>query len=649
MVCLAALHRKGDESFREVSEIVFHHELENLPARAEAGRLKLVGWCAAGSHAPDVRLAIAGRSLEPRQRLVRADVAAVHGMSPDSCPGFSFEAEVPPGAHLAELQAAHDGGWHRVRRFLILSTPGGLGGAIEHPVSAGTVRESTRIQGWCAHPHQTITEVSLSYGNVRLPCDWGLPRSDVPQLVPSSPDAARAGFIANKNLPASRGALRVRARTSAGEAHFLHPPVDIDVVIDEDRASPLLLPPRRAVLGPVTQRWAEEPAEKTAHPLRLLFALYGDFTSNSAIHVMNLARQLARRGHTCTVAVPHHAETAIYLSAPGVQTAAFQSVLEGDTAFDLVHAWTTRENVRQFCATLAAAGRVGRLVVHLEDNELRILELSLGRRIGELEALPGPQLDQLVPPTLSHPLRSREFMAAAAGVTVIIDTLRQHVPTGPAVHTLWPAADREVFFPRERPTDFRRALGWDEDVVVLFYHGNVHAANRAEVRELYRAVDALNCAGQRCVLLRLGRSDAEFVRDVPPEIAEHVIELGQVPHHHHLGQLLSLADYFVQPGEPDEFNDYRLPSKLPEFFAIGRPVILPRTNLGRLTRHGTDAYVLDRADAAGISAAIRELQADAALRARLTEGARAFAREHFDWKKSARALEEFYRRLLPVA
>lgn len=649
MVRMAAIHRTGAASFREVSEPVFHHELENLPARAEAGRLKLVGWCAAGSHAPDVRLAIASRFLEPQQRLARPDVAAVQGMSPDSRPGFSFEAEVPPGTHLAELQAAHGGAWHRVRRFLVLATPAGLGGAIEHPVSAGTVSESTRVQGWCAHPHQAITEISLSYGNVRLPCDWGLPRSDVPQLVPTSPDAARAGFIAKKNLPASRGALRVRALTATGEAHFLHPPLKIDVAIDEDRATPLLLPQRRATLGPVRQRAAEEPAERTAHPLRILFALYGDFTSNSAIHVMNLARQLARRGHACTVAVPHHAETAIYLPSPGVQTTAFQTVLAGDAAFDLVHAWTARENVREFCTTLAAARRVRRLVVHLEDNELRILELSLGRSLGELEALPRPQLDQLVPPTLSHPVRSREFMAAAAGATVIIDTLRQHVPAGPVVHTLWPAADRAVFFPRERPADFRRALGWGDDVVVLFYHGNVHAANRAEVRELYRAVDALNRAGQRCVLLRLGRSDAEFVRDVPAGASEHVIELGQVPHHHHLGQLLSLADYFVQPGEPDEFNDFRLPSKLPEFFAIGRPVILPRTNLGRLTRQGTDAYVLDRADADGIAAAIRELQADAALRARLTEGARAFAREHFDWEKSARALEEFYRRLLPVA
>ena len=61
---------------------------------------------------------------------------------------------------------------------------------------------------------------------------------------------------------------------------------------------------------------------------------------------------------------------------------------------------------------------------------------------------------------------------------------------------------------------------------------------------------------------------------------------------------MALADFFVQPGVPDAFNDYRFPSKLPEFFAIGPSGTPPlRANLGLTLRHGIDAYVLDRADA----------------------------------------------------
>ena len=103
----------------------------------------------------------------------------------------------------------------------------------------------------------------------------------------------------------------------------------------------------------------------------------------------------------------------------------------------------------------------------------------------------------------------------------------------------------------------------------------------------------------------------------------------------------------MQPGGPDEFNDYRFPSKLPEFFALGRPVVLPRTNLGTLVRHGTDAYVLDRADATGIAAAVRELRTDRGLAEKLGRGAVAFADRHFSWRRSAEALANFHLSLAP--
>jgi len=98
----------------------------------------------------------------------------------------------------------------------------------------------------------------------------------------------------------------------------------------------------------------------------------------------------------------------------------------------------------------------------------------------------------------------------------------------------------------------------------------------------------------------------------------------------------------VQPGVPDPFNDYRFPSKLPEFFSIGRPVVLPRTNLGTQLRHGIDAYVLDRADAAGIAQAVIELRQDRALYDRLSQGAVASAEKYFSWQRSAETLAKFY-------
>src|SRR5262249_41797768 len=114
---------------------------------------------------------------------------------------------------------------------------------------------------------------------------------------------------------------------------------------------------------------------------------------------------------------------------------------------------------------------------------------------------------------------------------------------------------------------------------------------------------------------------------------------------------MRLADVLVQPGSPDAFNDYRFPSKLPEFFATGRPVVLPATNLGRFVRDGEEAVLLHRGDALEIAAAVDRLLDDDDLRLRLGRGARACAEGSFSWSASADKLRRLYERALspPVA
>jgi glycosyltransferase involved in cell wall biosynthesis len=285
------------------------------------------------------------------------------------------------------------------------------------------------------------------------------------------------------------------------------------------------------------------------------------------------------------------------------------------------------------------------MVVHLEDNEQQVLALSLHRDFAGLDRLGDADLDRLVPADRSHPHRSRAFLAGADGITVITDRLREFVPPGRPCHTIWPAADARYFFPRPRPEEFRRMLHVPPGETILFYHGNVHEANAAEVRELYTAVVQLNRAGFPVKLLRTGLDSVDFLGSLASEAAPSVLSLGHILHHRYLPPLMALADIFVQPGVPDAFNDYRFPSKLPEFFAIGRPVVLPRTNLGEIVRHGTDAYVLARADAPGIVAAVREIRGDPALGARLAAGAVALAARHFSWSRTAESLVNFYRTL----
>ena len=64
---------------------------------------------------------------------------------------------------------------------------------------------------------------------------------------------------------------------------------------------------------------------------------------------------------------------------------------------------------------------------------------------------------------------------------------------------------------------------------------------------------------------------------------------------------------------------------------MGRPVLLPFTNVGRFVRHGEEAWVLPKMDALGVVDTVRVLRADPELVSRLSAGAHTFCQEHFSW------------------
>jgi len=620
------------------------------PLRAPAGKIELHGWCLHEDavDAPQVRLIAGGETFPAVSGLPRADVAAFFPNHPAAsrC-GFSISGSLPSGAYIAEFEALSSGEtWLCFQRFSLVVEKPSLAAVIDEPLSEGTLRDRVRVGGWAFCPGDTISEVVLRYGHREVPCTIDRPRSDVPLLFPNEPEAARSGFETKDHLVAGYGPVRVRAKLSSGRTAIAPTKLTFDVSSDENHSAEFDLKAPRAALLRSHRTPAAIAPEKSTRPLNILFVLYGSFASNSALHVAAMANELASAGHTCLVAVPHDRETIALHEGYRFQTITFAEaarscVFKNGRGPDLIHAWTTRENVRRLAEQIASR-HSSRVVVHLEDNEQEILALSLGRTFSDLDKLSTDELDRIVPPDLSHPHRSREFLAFSNGVTMITEKLREFVPAGKPNALLTPAADSRYFFPQTRPRELRRALDVAEGSTVIFYHGNVHASNAAEVRELYAAVLQLNRNHHPVTLIRTGLDRANFLGSIAQDVAPFVLELGQIPHHRHLPPLLALADIFVQPGVPDAFNDYRFPSKLPEFFAIGRPVILPRTNLGLALRHRVDAYVLEQANAAGIVNAIRELMDDPQLAASLARGAVEFAERNFSWQRTAEALAKFY-------
>jgi glycosyltransferase involved in cell wall biosynthesis/ubiquinone/menaquinone biosynthesis C-methylase UbiE len=380
--------------------------------------------------------------------------------------------------------------------------------------------------------------------------------------------------------------------------------------------------------------------------MNVLFVNYHDFTSNSAIHIFHLANRLAERHVACAVCVPEGKDTITGLGRPRFECLDFADVSKGPLPFPdgrgptLVHAWTPRECVRKI--TELVAGRHGcRYVVHLEDNEDILTARHLQIPLRELRVTPAEDLDRLVAGGLSHPIRSREFLARAAGMTVIIDRLFEWKPAGVPGEVIWPAFDEDLFRPRSSDPQLRRQLGVGEAEYVVVYPGNIHAVNAVEARSLYLAVGALNRAGLPVKLVRVGRDFVDPLEPPHAELRRHVVDVGYRPHQE-IPRYLGLADALVQPGRADAFNDYRFPAKLPEFLAMGLPVVLPDTNIGRHLEDGEQCLLLKEGSALEIAAHLERLFKDPELRRRLGRAARAFAEKHLSWDRSAEKLHRFY-------
>jgi glycosyltransferase involved in cell wall biosynthesis len=367
---------------------------------------------------------------------------------------------------------------------------------------------------------------------------------------------------------------------------------------------------RQATYRPET-RWP-----LPAHPRRavhnVLLVSHADLGDGGGLHVSAIAVGLAARGYAPVVAFPSRPRGA---TNGAIRVVTHRDAVAGRFSFpdgepvDLVHAFTPRAAVRRVVRATRCA-----YVVHLEDNDAAMVD-----------GTSAAQRD--------------EFVGRSAGVTAVIERLLELKPPDVPGAVVWPGFEESILTPDQSPADVRRELGISSSEIVLFYNGNVHETNLANVRELYRAVGLLRREGLPAVLVRSGWNfvPAHYL----PDLDGALTELSWVDRRH-IPNLLGCADVLVQPGAPGDVDDYRFPSKVPEFLASGRPVVLPRTNIGLELRDGEEALVLASGGAEEIARRVTELVGDPRRAEAIGGAGRAFALRELRWATAVERIASLY-------
>ena len=385
--------------------------------------------------------------------------------------------------------------------------------------------------------------------------------------------------------------------------------------------------------------------------MRVLFLHFGKLHVNSVIQAFHLGEELTAQGIEVVLCGQGDTDRISNIGEPSFECINYERLdrrlrdWSRDRDETMICAWTPREVVRK--ATERAVSALGApYVVHLEDNEEHLLSTALRLPYERLRRLPPERLDELCSDDFIHPLHYPRLMEGAAGVTVITEELNEFNLGGRPHLLAPPGVDHDRFRPDLAPAVSREQLGLRPDDFVLVYHGIGHWANLRELFSLYLAVKLLQRRGRPARLVRLGGTR---LGGVDPRTLQALRagepDLGDVPWREIPGYL-ALADAYVQPGAPGDFNRYRLPSKLPEFLAMGRPVVLPACNLGNELTDRENALLLREGTALEIAARLEELMDDRELAGRLGRGARRFALEHLSWPRNAERLAGFYRERL---
>ena len=350
---------------------------------------------------------------------------------------------------------------------------------------------------------------------------------------------------------------------------------------------------------------------------------------------LELSAALAARGHRVTVLTRRVGASPAREKVRGVSVARLPSpgglldapVFLAATFLWLLLHWVEWDAVHAHLAGSPALGAAlaGRLL-----GRPALVKLGGGRGIGELAVSSKTRLGRAklrvlgllrphflaVVPDLAE--EAREFLGP-----VTIEVLPNGVDTA-RFHPVDAAAKRAL----------RAELGWGDEATVFLYTGRFSWEKRLPwFLELW-----LEAAGpdSRAALVGDGPERAA-VEDVAARSSGRVTVL---PSREDVGNVYAAADVFVLPSVSEGLSNALLEAMASGLAPLGSRV----GGTGETISDGTNGLLFERDDEAGLKAAIRRLDAEAGLAARLGAAARAEVEACYALDRVVARLEVLYRR-----
>lgn len=382
--------------------------------------------------------------------------------------------------------------------------------------------------------------------------------------------------------------------------------------------------------------------------MNILFVLYGDFSTNTSNPIISFTEELKKLGHDCIIAIPDDSIHRIPENSSSFRACSFSEILksplniyQNNEPASIIHACTPRQVVFGFVEKYMSILPTP-LAIYLEDNEFWISDHYLNSIGKNLKELSFNELSTLVPPSLSHPNDYKTFLGYADVIILIQEKLEIEVPPSIPCEVIPWGIDLTFFRPLEKDHLLRKTFGISDTSKIIVYPGGLNGFTLPAIKDLCMATLLINNAGIDCVLIRTGPNPLFFIDELGPDARKYIIDVGVIDRSQ-LPNIMGLADIFVQPGRIDPFEDLRLPSKLPEFLGMGKPILIPNVNIANKFIDGKDLKILNFGTPDEIANECISIFSNPKIAIEYGHRARKFAVNNFDIVKQSKKLEECYK------